>query len=284
MPRALIIFLGLLVPRLTACTTITIEEASAFDRKRTVDLDGLRSRGVRVATTRLAAEDGVELDVWRLVPPKPRGTVLHFGGNGFLMVTAHDVVEALLSLNMAVVMCDYRGYGRSDGEPSVAAIKADALRLYDHVTTDLEVSADRLVVHGHSMGSLVATWVASRRPVAALVLESPLTDVEDLLDRMTPWLADMFISFRIDPALAAERNGPRLAKVRAPILMLVGADDPVTPQAMAEDLHRHAPVGARLVVIADRSHNDLPPTAVYRAEYESLVTSTLGSAPDTVVE
>lgn len=219
---------------LTACSTVKIEERDAFDRKRTVEPEALRARGVEITDRRLSVQEGVALHARRYHRPESRGTILVYGGNGFLMVTAHDLLEALLALHVDVVMFDYRGYGQSGGEPSVAALKADALAVHDWVTGELGVPPERLVLHGHSMGTLVATWAAEQRGAAAVVMESPVTDIEDLTDRMTPWIADLFVSFEIDPALSAERNGPRVAALDVPLLLLVGEEDNVTPRSSSD--------------------------------------------------
>ena len=262
---------GLLLSTLTACTTINVTEQDAFDRKRTVNLDGLRARNVDVQSRRLRMADGVHLDLRYFSPPDAKGTVLFFGGNGFLMVTAHDLVEALLNLDLSVVMYDYRGYGQSEGEPSVAALKSDALAVYDFASTQWDIRPERLLIHGHSMGTLAATWVASERRAAGVILESPVTDVEDLLDKLTPWLVDIFVSFEIDPALRAEKNGPRVALLNTAPLLMVGEDDKVTPVTMAEELHALAPEGTRLEIIPGRGHNDLPKDEAYGRAYRSYV-------------
>ncbi|MEL7372242.1 MAG: alpha/beta fold hydrolase [Myxococcota bacterium] len=260
-----------------ACTTVKVEEEDAFDRKRTVSIEALNARGVEVRSFRRTMEDGVALDVRHIAPAHPRATVLFFGGNGFLMVTAHDLVETLLALDLAVLMFDYRGYGQSEGVPSVEAIKSDALRLYAFATKDLAISPEQLVVHGHSMGTLAATWVATQRDAAGLVLESPVSNAEDLLDRLTPWLVDLFLTIEVAPSLAREDNSRRLASVTAPILMMVGEKDFVTPPSMAQDLHQAAPVGTQLVVLPDRGHNDLPLDADYRTAYEALLVKALAA-------
>ncbi len=261
-----------------ACTTIRIDEEDAFDRKRTVNLGAIRARGVEVTETRLEVEPGLELDVRHFEPPEARATVLFFGGNGFLMVTAHDWVETLLAQDVGILMFDYRGYGQSGGQPSVSALKADALRVYEFATQERGIDRAHLILHGHSMGTLAATWVATQRPAAALVLESPLTNVEALLDHLTPWLVDLFVSFEVDPSLEAENNEARVAEVETRVLILVGEDDKVTPKVMAEDLHAAAPEGSRLVVIPGHGHNDLPSTTPYRDAYRTLVGSLSASA------
>lgn len=261
----------------SSCTTIKLEEKDAFDRKRTVDLGALRAQGIQVDEHRLKMADGVALDARHFRVPEARGTVLFFGGNGFLMVTAEPFLDAMLTFGVDVVMFDYRGYGRSGGEPGVEALKKDALHMYGWTRETLGVPAERLVLHGHSLGTFVATYVATERPAAGVVLQSPVTSVTDLVDRLTPWIADIFVSFDVDPKLAAEDNAKRVPRLTVPTLFVVGEEDNISPKEMAETLHGLAPAGldARLVVVEGRGHNDLPPTEAFRTAYRGLLDTVL---------
>lgn len=271
--------LALTLPLLAlGCTTIQLEERHAFDNKRTIDLDAVRARGVRVDERRLPVGDGASLVLRHFRVPGSSGTVLHFGGNGFLMATAADAFDAMRAAGVDVVMFDYRGYGRSTGTPSVAALKADALEVYDWVTTTASVPPDRLLLHGHSLGSFVATYVAEQRPAAGILLESPVTNVDDLLEHLTPWLARLFVRFEVDPEIAAADNRARVSRLSIPVRFVVGEDDAVSPKEMAEDLYALAPeaIDKALVILPGRGHNDLPRDETYRRTYRTFARSLFG--------
>lgn len=249
-----------------ACTTVELRERQAFDAKRTVSTDLLQRLGVTREAGRLEVEPGVELSTWHLRKPGAQGTVLYFGGNGYLMVNAHDILLGVADGPVDVFTFDYRGYGESDGEPSVAATKRDALAVYDHLIGARGVDPDRLVLHGQSLGSFVAAYVADQRPVAGVVLETPVTNVEDLLGHLAPWWTRALIRFDVDPALASEDNLERVADLRVPLLLIAGEEDPIAHPDMARALLEAA--GSRdkqLAVLDGGSHNDLPPRADYRS-------------------
>ncbi len=65
------------------------------------------------------------------------------------------------------LVLNYRGYGSSQGRPSEAAVLADALTVYDWVSSQPGVDAQRLGIIGRSLGSGIAAYVASERPAAA---------------------------------------------------------------------------------------------------------------------
>ena len=78
----------------------------------------------------------------------------------------------------------YRGYAGSGGSPSEAALFSDALEIFDW----LAERTDDIVVHGESLGTGVATYVAAERPARALVLEAPFTAALDIAAATYPWV------------------------------------------------------------------------------------------------
>jgi pimeloyl-ACP methyl ester carboxylesterase len=255
------------------CRVVRLDEVDVFAPRRLVTprlVDSLRATRREL---RLPVADGVELAVWHLTHPGSRATVVHFGGNASLMATSTGLVRALLSLPVDVVMVDPRGYGESDGRPTVAALLSDAGRVLDHVVTALGVPLDRVVLHGHSLGTFPALALAAERQVGAVVLEAPVTSVADLTDRLVPWIAEPFVDFELAPVLLAEDNLPRVARLDEPVLLLVGSEDRVTPPAMATALHDAAPrsVDRRLVVLPGAGHDDLAEHPRFVEAYRELL-------------
>ena len=110
--------------------------------------------------------------------------MLHFHGNGEVVADwLGDFAGALDAGGVDAYFAEYRGYGGSTGSPSLSALLADALTVFDAMARPPE----RVVVYGRSIGSLAAAHVAALRPVGALVLESGICDLsERLLVRLTP--------------------------------------------------------------------------------------------------
>ena len=261
--------LPLLCVFLSACTTIKIGEQDAFDTKRTVDLALIERLGGSLHQLRLE-RDGVELDAWHIVQPESEATVILYGGNGYLMVTARAQLQALLSLPLNVLTFDYRGYGKSTGEPSVAALAEDALFVRDYAVQELGVAPERLILHGHSLGSFVAMYVESSRDVAAVVLENPLTSVDDLVEGFVPWLFDPFVRFEVAPELQVHDNLERARVIERPLLVFSGTEDPIAPDRMAKALHEAAK-GSTWISIEGGGHNDLPTAPDFGRAYAELL-------------
>ncbi|MEM8610332.1 MAG: alpha/beta fold hydrolase [Myxococcota bacterium] len=270
----------LLAVLFAACTEIPITEADAFQNKRTItpatfDVPGFTLTQHRVPLADVAIPDSLDadslaLDAWFMRHNDARGTVLYFGGQGFLMVTFADFIEAMAQHRVNLFMVDYRGYGMSDGTPTVAGLKADGLAIYDYVQTLDGVDPNRIVLHGHSMGTFMATYVAREgaRAPAGLLLESPVTTVEGLTSTLVPALLKPLLSFDIDDALQGENNPARVAELTMPTLVIVGSEDNITPPKLAEEVYdASAGQPKTRVEVEGGGHNGLE---AYEAFHEAL--------------
>jgi pimeloyl-ACP methyl ester carboxylesterase len=148
----------------------------------------------------------------------------------------------------AIYLLHYRGYGGSSGKPSQDAIFSDALALFDQV----HAAHPDITVIGRSLGSGVAVYLASRRPVARLVLVTPFDSVEDIAKRQFPFipvrwiLRDTFESWRYAPS------------VTAPTLIVAAERDEVIPRESTELLRSRFQIGVvSFVVLPGAGHNTI---------------------------
>lgn len=271
----------LLVPLLVGaggCATVRLTGADLFSARRTVLPRDFPLAGYRLEEFEVevpgggGAEGPVRLTAWHLTRERPRATVLHFGGQGFLMVQARGLLETLARAEVDVVLVDYRGYGASGGEPTVAALREDAHRVYAHVTGARGVAPGRLVVHGHSMGTFLAAEVAARHPVAGVVLENPATTAAGWTEAALPWLLRLLVRVEVEEDLARADNLAAVQALSAPLLLLAGGSDVVTRPSLARALAgaSRAP-DTRLVVLEEGEHNGLLDFPEALAAYRELV-------------
>lgn len=263
---------------LAGCSSITIGEQDVLYPKPSVTPQTFSLDGVRLTDTTVAVADTVDLNAWHLTQPEAETTVLFFGGNGFYLVQSKGYLRALTRPSTNAFLWDYRGYGRSDGTPGVEELKHDALVVYDSLRARPDVSPDRLVVWGHSLGSFLASYVANEREVAGVVLENPATTVDDWVGNLIPWYVRLFLGVDVDPVLQGESNLEFVRSLEAPLLVVAGAEDNVTDPEMARRLHREAGSSEKeLIVVDGGTHNGLYDDPAVQEAYGELV-ETVGTA------
>ena len=113
-------------------------------------------------------------------PPLLHLTILYFHGNAGNI--GHRVPNALLmlvNLKANVVLVDYRGYGKSEGEPSEDGLYLDAEATLDYVMTRPDLDKTKVLLFGRSLGGAVAVRLASANPhrVAAIVVENTFLSI-----------------------------------------------------------------------------------------------------------
>lgn len=197
---------------------------------------------------------GLGVDVRASVRPHdgPQALV-YFGGNG------EDVSQTLPELartfpDHAIYAMQYRGYGRSGGSPSEAALQGDALALYDLVAR----SHARVSVIGRSLGSGIAIRVARERPVSRLVLVTPYDSILGLASAQFRWFP---VRWLLQDTYESVRHAPALT---VPTTLIAAEHDEVIPRASTERLlAAFAPGIATMTVIPDAGHNDLSRRSAY---------------------
>ena len=126
---------------------------------------------------------------WFLDHPEPLDAVLYCHGNGEDISFNLDLARLLRDeLDAAVLLFDYRGYGKSEGKPHEAGVVADGLAAQRWLAERTGRSPRRTVLIGRSLGGGVATAVAAQQGAQALVLQSTFTRMTDAAASHYPWL------------------------------------------------------------------------------------------------
>ncbi|MGE0080967.1 MAG: alpha/beta hydrolase [Thiohalomonadaceae bacterium] len=204
--------------------------------------------GVEARDEWFTAADGTRLHAWFL-PARgtARGTVLFLHGNAENISTHLASVYWMPAYGYQVLLFDYRGYGYSEGKPSLPGIHQDFAAALEYVRTLPEVDPTRIVVFGQSMGGATAiTGLAhspARASVRALVVEGAPTSYRSLARELlsNSWLTWLFqwplsltISDDYRPIDAVDGISP------VPLLVVHSRDDEVIPSHHGVALHAAA--------------------------------------------
>jgi len=166
--------------------------------------------------------DGERLRAWHIEPKQGRLLFLYLPGNGGSLADRARRFRALTARGDGLFAIAWRGYPGSTGEPSEEGLARDADAALAHALS-LGHRPSGVVIVGESLGAAVGVALAARRQVGALILEAPFSSAADVA-------ADIYWMFPVrlmmsDPFRADEKIG----HVRAPVLMVHGTRDPVTP-------------------------------------------------------
>ena len=203
-----------------------------------------------VEEVELAGADGTKLVAWHAPAREGQKTILYFHGNAANAANRARKIEIMRADGSGVFYLNNRSYGGSGGRPTEANNVADAIAAFDHLV-GLGIAPERIVAFGESLGSSQAVRLAAERPVAAVVLEAPLTSTIDAARPTYFWLP---LRLLLTDAYDNERN---IGAVKAPVLILHGKQDSVIPVEMGKRVYAAANEPKRLELFAEGAHNDL---------------------------
>lgn len=207
---------------------------------------GLTAVDARDTDFALRSGDAV-LRGWQ-VNPGHRDALVYFGGNAE-RVEAWRGPFAQWFEDRTVYLVAYRGYGASDGTPAQQALLDDSLAVYDEIRRR-HPDGDIAVV-GRSLGTGVAAWVASRRPVQRLALITPFDGLAEVGQAHYPWLPVRWLARERYPA------SEYLQDYRGQVLVLRAGRDTVVPARNTDRLLEALPAPARVVEFPEHGHVDL---------------------------
>lgn len=193
------------------------------------------------------ARSGVMLNGWLVNIGKPNA-IIYFGGNAERVEENRDEFAQWFP-DSSVYLVPYRGYGASEGTPNEKDLLEDALAVYDQVHA--RQPGAPIVVIGRSLGSGVASYVASQRPVTKLALITPFDSMADVAQAHYPWLP---VRWLVEDRYESKRY---LAKYQGPILVIRAGKDQVIPAANTDRLIAALPKPPQIVDLTDADHNTI---------------------------
>ncbi|MFM7672375.1 MAG: alpha/beta hydrolase [Bacteroidota bacterium] len=191
-----------------------------------------------------------------------RGIVLYFHGNRKHIGYYADQTPPMTKAGYRVLMIDYPGYGRSSGTLTEK-------KLYDwseivYRIAHKQVSADSILIYGKSLGTGVATRLASIRSCKSLILETPYFDLPTVAARFMPiypthWL--MNYQFPLHEYLSL---------VKAPVFIFHGTDDEVIGLKQALRLRALLKPNDQFLIVPGGTHNGLTRYVPVRKKLDSV--------------
>ncbi len=270
-----------LLPLFTVMTAFVVGFAWYFARASLIPQQAPNTQKPEMAYEPfVVTHDGLALNGW-FIPAagaaagtRPTVILSHgWGGSAERMLPHADYLH---KAGFHCVLYDLRGHGDSGTVEvaTLAAMVSDLRAVFAAVVQRPEVAPDQVGLFGHSMGGAISLLAAaSDLPIRAVVSSSGFADLDDLISLMlhSRHLPDFLFKrlvekfWQRDAGVPLERINPvrQVDRIRFPVLLLHGEQDPVIPSEQMEKLHGFA-LKAEKYVVKGRGHSDLYEDPVYR--------------------
>lgn len=230
---------------------------------------------VSITTVELTNAQGLALKGIAVSYPNPVVNIVFFAGNGMRIAKSSGLVHQFGQIPANILWLDYQGVGASEKAPimRMANLKADALQVYDYGKS---VFPDHLptVAHGISIGSILASYVASVREVDGLVLDGPINRVTDVAQNMVPEWTKYFTYLEVSADLALVDNADYIRHYQGPLMILTGREDQLTPTRFGRELYDISPsMNKEIIVVPGARHGETMENRRVIPKYREFINS-----------
>ncbi|MCK6428284.1 alpha/beta hydrolase [Betaproteobacteria bacterium PRO7] len=236
--------------------------------------------GLAYEDVALATADGVKLHAWWLpAQGAAAGTVLHLHGNAANVSNHLPLAAWLPRAGFNVLMLDYRGFGRSEGRPTLDGVLEDARAALAHLRSRRDVDATKLIVFGQSLGGATALRLLAEDAagVRLAVIDSAFASYRGIARdaALQSIVLAPFLPLAL-PLLPGADKDPvtALARIDVPLIFVHGRADRVIPFKHSEQLLAAAQEPKRLIAVERAQHME----SVMRPDVQSQVLAAMRDA------
>jgi fermentation-respiration switch protein FrsA (DUF1100 family) len=225
------------------------------------------------------ARDGTRLHGWLLhAHGKSLARVLFLHGNAQNIGTHIASVYWLTKEGFDVFLLDYRGYGASQGRPSLEGIHADAEAALQYLVEEMNTDAEGLIVFGQSLGGAVAIHTVARSPyrdkIRALIVEGafasyPQIAQEKLAELWLTWPLQWIPHATVSDTYDAVTSVPYVSPI--PLVIVHGTTDAIVPPTHAYQLYQAAQQPKQLWIVPGADHIEAFSKGAWRARLVSYL-------------
>jgi uncharacterized protein len=202
--------------------------------------------------------------VWFTVPDSVcKGVVLYFHGNMQNIERYAPFASNFTKNNYEVWMIDYPGFGKSTGERTEQIIYDDAKEFYKMARA--RFGKDSIVIYGKSIGTGIASQLASIKDCKRLILETPYYSIDALFAHY---------AFIYPVSWMCKYHFPTyqyFEKANVPITIFHGTRDEVIPYSNAKRLMKVTRPGDELITIEKGKHNNLNDFPLFHQKLDSVL-------------
>lgn len=183
--------------------------------------------------------------------------ILFFHGNGEIVADYDDIADLYIRREMNFLPVDYRGYGRSTGEPTITSMMRDAHLIFDYVLkwlTEKDFNGP-LIAMGRSLGSASALELSTHYggQIDGLIIESGFAYASPLLQ---------LLGINVKALGIGEEEGfgnlKKIGTFAKPTLIIHAENDHIIPYAEGLALYEAcAAKDKRLLTVHGAHHNDI---------------------------
>lgn len=209
-------------------------------------------------------KDGISLNAWYAERTFDKPVILYCHGQAEHIAYLQKPYKVLTDNGYGVFAVEYRGHGKSEGQPSENGIYRDIDSAVEFLKKEKGLREEEIVIWGRSMGGAIAADAATRHNFGGVVLESTFTTLKEVAEYIIESGCNhpifgfrrkcMFRLAKFFPVKQTFDTVNKIHRIKSPLLICHSKNDLIVDYRMAE---KNAEVhgNAKLFLVDEGSHD-----------------------------
>jgi pimeloyl-ACP methyl ester carboxylesterase len=194
----------------------------------------------------------------------PKGLIFYLHGNAGSLSSWGEVSKTYTDLNYDVFMLDYRGYGKSESSiSSQGQLYQDLQIAYDAMKS--KYSENKIIVLGYSIGTGIASKIASTNKPGLLILQAPYYSLTDMMKHTYPIIPTFILKYKFE-------TNEYIKECKMPIVVFHGNQDEVIYYGSSLKLREEFKNQDTLITLSGQGHNGITENPEYKIEIQKVLT------------
>ncbi len=211
----------------------------------------------------IKTEDGVMLSGLLFKTDSAKGLVFYMHGNAGSLDTWGDIAKIYTDLKYDIFMLDYRGFGKSEGSISgQEELYKDLQTAYNELKK--LYTEDKLILLGYSIGTGLATKIASENNPKLLILQAPYYSLTDMMRQSYPIIPTFLLKYKF-------KTNEYIQKCKMPVMIFHGNKDEVIYYESSLKLRDHFKKQDSLFTLNGQGHGGINDNDDYKRLLKQLL-------------
>ncbi len=207
--------------------------------------------------------DGTILNGLLFKADSTKGLIFYLHGNAGSLRSWGGVAKTYTDLNYDIFIIDYRGYGKSEGKINgQEQLFQDIQQVYNELTK--QYTEDKIIVLGYSIGTGLASKIASINNPKLLILQAPYYSLVDMMKHTYPIIPGFLLKYKLE-------TNKYLKDCQMPVVIFHGDQDRVIYYGSSLKLKQEFKESDTLITLNGQGHNGMTTNGIYKSEIRRIL-------------
>ena len=212
----------------------------------------------------IKATDGKLINGLLFKADSSKGLIFYLHGNAGDLSSWGEVAKTYTDLNYDVFIIDYRGYGKSEGEISgQTQLFEDNQTAYNELKK--KYNEENIIVLGYSIGTGLASKIASTNNPKRLILQAPYYNLTDMMKQHFSFIPTFILKYKF-------ASNEYLKSCKMPVVIFHGNQDEVIYYGSSLKLKEEFKKQDTLITLNGQGHNGMTDNEEYKTELKKILT------------